>query len=843
MSKKNKKEDFKRKSKKQVSEYESESESESIDINALRNKIKNLNNNKKNSNKKKRKVNKTKFSSETESDRNFDSESDNDSDSDSESRKVNQAEGERGEQPSQMQQLLLYFMSNPEALPKIIDNIHTTIDNFTDSLNPTNLFNRKRPCNIQKYFSNVNLVLKYIEMLKIIELKYKQTLEFKCSSDDFDLDVEAKYFNDHLNKIWDMVKLILCELSALKLNKFTCSVPQCGDINFDSSDLFIRSTKDYRKALQKIGFATLSNGDVNNTKIILDKECTKILLINTILEHQRMMIYGFRSYMQTSYNSFKDSLNSNCSDTTNIKNIWNAINNAVNVGVNFNDIKNSLTYENNKTYDFQVSQIGADASTTLHNKKGLTVKTFTTANGTAGSNGGITASFNIDTNATGGISKLHVVNTGTGYLVGNTITITVVNDGTTDQTLDTPIIVTVGANQLNGSKLNSDKQDKMYALNDALKEVSSFKINDIMNNFEEVVEKSYQFTEALKVGSHYALGIKYGNNFNEESSTYTAEKLFGSFYIVQQLNLSNTMNTLIIDTFKNLLEKYKNSFTDSTYSISLEGIRSLSSCDNLSEKIHLSSYNPLNYNNAGTTQPINLEGTDGKIQRSEYSDALSEIWGSNTKYSELLKISYQTNAEFKTSLTEKADKDVLIVRRQKLINFLKQLENDTNLSLSFFGEMASSYNTTTDDKTLNAPPEVFNNIFGHNHYYRGTNNPNTSYNPNSNNSPNQRGGFPMPNFANFANQQSNEQEQPNNNYQPQNSQPQMPTPDTKRSNDILDDSCEDYDDTTDEDDEMDTRNENLNFKVKEPIKKPIKKNRNTRSSFRKKYTGSKKNYL
>merc|ERR1711871_1685232 len=217
MSKKTKKENFKTKSRKQVSEYESESDSDSIDINALRNKIKNLNSNKKNSNKKKRKVNKTKFTSETESDKNFDSDSDNDSDSDSESRKVNQAEGERDEQPSQMQQLLLYFMSNPEALPKIIDNIHTTIDNFTDSLNPTNLFNRKRPCNIQKYFSNVNLVLKYIEMLKIIELKYKQTLEFKCSSDDFDLDVEAKYFNDHLNKIWDMVKLILCELSALKL--------------------------------------------------------------------------------------------------------------------------------------------------------------------------------------------------------------------------------------------------------------------------------------------------------------------------------------------------------------------------------------------------------------------------------------------------------------------------------------------------------------------------------------------------------------------------------------------------------------------------------------------------
>jgi len=623
-----------------------------------------------------------------------------------------------------------------------------------------------------------------------------------------------------------MVKLILCELSALKLHKFTCSVPQCGDIQFDSSDLFIRSTKDYKKALQKIGFATLPNGDINNTKIILDKECTKVLLINTILEHQRMMVYGFRNYMESSYNSLKDSLSPNCSDTDNIKNIWNSIHNAIEKDVTFDDIKNSLNYEKNKTYDFEVIQVGSDSSTSLHNKEGLTVTAYSSANGTAKSNGGTTATFKINTNSTGGIDKLVVVNNGNGYLNGNTITITQINDGNVDQTLDTHIIIRVGNNQLNGTSLNSEKQDTMYKLNNALKQVSSFNINDIINYFEEVVEKSYQFTENLKIGSHYALGIKYGNNFNEESSTYKAERLFGSFFVLAKLNLTNTMNTLILNVFKKILEKYKSQFTDSTYTVSLEGIRSLSSCDNKSEKIHLSSYNPINYDNNGTLQPINLEGTDGKIQRSEYSTALSEIWSNKTKYSELLKISYQTDAEFKNSLTEKADKDVLIVRRQKLINFLKQLENDTNLSLSFFGEMASSYNTTTDERTLNAPPEVFNNIFGRKKYYdRGSNN-----NFNQQNSPPSQRGAPF--------QQQQSPPQPNN-IPPQfyNQNSNIPTPDTRKSNDILDDSCEEYDNTTDDEDSE----SDLNFKVKESsYKKPRKTNQNT--SSRKKYTGSKKNY-
>merc|ERR1711988_1586616 len=123
------------------------SDSEDINVESLREKIKNLNS----------KKNKRSFHVS--------------SDCDSPDYDECKDEPKKQEEPTQLQQLILYFLTNPDSLPKLIDTVNNTIDSFTDNLNPTKLLGRNRPLRIQKYFSNVNLVLKYIEMLKIIELK------------------------------------------------------------------------------------------------------------------------------------------------------------------------------------------------------------------------------------------------------------------------------------------------------------------------------------------------------------------------------------------------------------------------------------------------------------------------------------------------------------------------------------------------------------------------------------------------------------------------------------------------------------------------------------------------
>ena len=522
-------------------------------------------------------------------------------------------------EPSQLQQLILYFLTNPDSLPKLIDSINLTIDNFTDNLNPTNIFNRQRPLRLEKYFSNVNLVLKYIEMLKIIELKYKQTLEFKISCDDFELTTEAKYFNDHLNKVWDMVKLIICELSTLRLNKFRCTAPQCGDVKFDSSDLFIRNNKDYKKILQKIGFPTDTAGNIKTSEIVLDQDCSKFLLSETILKNQRMMLYAFRKYMETSYNNLKTAISTGTTNNDDTKDIWNKLDTAITSNT-LADVRNARTY--------------------------------------------------------------------TGP--------------------------------------NAD----LLALKAALAKVTTFNMSNLISYFEEVVDKAYDFTNnKLNYQSHYALGIYYNpSNFKEEATSIKADTILGSLYVLNQVGLDATMKTLITNVFKNILESKKSDFkTAGSNTVNLNTVRSLASCSNMSECFQDSSYNPLTYNDStagNILTNINVDDNgNGVVISSEYDKALENIWpkgpGANTKskYYEILQITYKTQSEFNNSMKEKSNKNVLVERRKKLINFLKQLENDTNLSLSFFGEMATSYNTTIDNNVLNAPPEVFSNLYGNNHHH------------------------------------------------------------------------------------------------------------------------------
>ena len=682
---------------------ESEDEKE-ININSLREKIKRINSKKK---------------------QNYvDSDCSDHEDSDHED---SDHEEEIKKDPTQLQQLILYFLTNPDSLPKLIDSVSNTIDSLTDNLNPTKIFSRKKPLRIQKYFANVNLVLKYIEMLKIIELKYKQTLEFKCNCDEFELETEALYFNDHLNKIWDMVKLIICELSALKLDDFTCSVPQCGDVKFDSSDLFLRSNKDYKNILQKMGFATLADGTLNNDKIILDLTCSKTLLINTIKQHQRMMLNGFRKYMETNYHNFQDSFRLISSNTDNNKDIWNKLKDAVDAGTNFTNLKD---YKN-------------------------------------------------------------------------------ANDG-----------------------------GVLDALETATDNVSDFNLSIFLDQFTEILSKAHNFTNvALMKGAgnveHYAMGISYYGS-SDDATTFTADKLIGTIHALKLMCLNTEMEDLIKSVFKVILVKgaITNDLPDNTKTVDITSIRSLSSYNNCSEEYQGSSYDPLNYYNNTSVKItiISVDKGDGKVTKTDYDDALDLIWNSDgSKYYELLRITYQQKSDFKLELSDKANKDVIIERRKKLINFLKQLENDTNLSLSFFGEMASSYNTTTDEHVLNAPPDVFANIFKNNHHHHSHANSHSF--DNDHHHPHHHRGMPENNSP-FKNE-------PSPRAAPSPSPSPAPAPASANSqnsrtynkDDILNDSDE-YDDTTDDDSEND-------FKLRDSPKQ----NSRDQNSFRKTYTGSKKNYV
>jgi len=671
---------------------EESSESEDINVESLREKIKRLNSKK------------NKKSYDSDYDKNYFKEE--------KEHEYEHEEDKKKEEPTQLQQMILYFLTNPDSLPKLIDSVNNTIDSFTDNLNPTKLLGRNRPLRIQKYFSNVNLVLKYIEMLKIIELKYKQTLEFRCNCDDFVLEDESTYFNDHLNKIWDMVKLIICELSALRLNSITCSTPQCEDIKFNSADLFVKDNKNYKKILERIGFATEADGSMDNSKIFLEQAASKTLLINTISQHQRIMVNGFRKYMNNAYQEFENSMaHINQDIITSIENC----------------ITESKTFDNMKT----------------------------------------------------------------------------VEDGT---------------------DVSSDAL--LTALKTQVDAVTSFNLTKFLDTLKTVVKRAYSFTtdqlKATGANNHYALGVNYGTEFDyvtEIATTIKTDTLLGALYVVKKS--SNTLKDKIEDLVEKLLKSGKASNDFTADLVNLSEIRALSSKCELSEEYLSASTNLLQYITDGVLTSVTFDTDgDGNISRGEFKNALDNVYdstGTKNKYYEILYLSFSSLATFKSELTDKSDKDVIILRRKKLINFLKQLENDTNLSLSFFGEMASSYNTTTDSKAINAPPDVFVNIFKNHQQQHKEQHHEQQYHHSQ----------PNP-FSSFGGDNHHRAEQQQQQQQQKQPYQEPASARTAGSNDILRDSDDNYDDTTD--DESDT-----GFKLRDSPKASA-------SSFRKTYTGSKRDY-
>jgi len=92
------------------------------------------------------------------------------------------------------------------------------------------------------------------------------------------------------------------------------------------------------------------------------------------------------------------------------------------------------------------------------------------------------------------------------------------------------------------------------------------------------------------------------------------------------------------------------------------------------------------------------------ITSAQFKKACALAW---TYYEPLLVRVFKTQNKFSDAMVNKADKSVLLDRRNRLINFLKQFELDVNLNLSFFGEMATLYNATTNPQLLQSTPQCF----------------------------------------------------------------------------------------------------------------------------------------
>ncbi len=605
----------------------------------------------------------------------------------------------RSNMSEEMQKLFFYFLQNPSMLSKTIDQINNTIDQLTDQINPNVIFNRRKPIVVRKYFPNVNLVLKYIEMLKIIEMKYKQTIELRVQSDDFQLVNEAKEFNDHLIKIWNMINLILAELSALKINDFVSTVPQCGNIRFDTSHLFQKDQSYLQKQLQNLGFKT-KNSQVTADSIKLPIENSENLLKRTIMEIQSTTIFAIRQVLRPYYIDLQNVLESSCSSTSSTEN---AIEDVIN----------------------QLSVLASSPIST-------NLSSYT-----------ITAESNAS--ATSELDKLkHLMSLAT----------------------------TVDVNEI------------IEACTTLVAEVYNI-VNNSTNMFAKNIGQNTNSADVILhlLGANYENITSAGNTIS--GITLQTDNLIGLQFVLNEFtNVNNKFVPNLRNCLKSILSNllYNTSATTTpdqitTNTISYEQIIAAFTPGRMAD-LSLPSYNPLSYVNYFTyasssgdnpqavanTFPIISASKiiNGRISAQTLDDACASSYN---LYGKLLTIVFSSEKSFKKAMTNKAEKSVIIEKRSRLINFLKQFENDVNLGLSFFGEMATLYNSTTNQNILNATPVCFSQYSAN---QRPTNN---SY---SNDVPNNRAPQPEPNVQ--QNMRAQAQENP---AERQMNSPQNDSPETK----------------------------------------------------------------
>jgi hypothetical protein len=199
----------------------------------------------------------------------------------------------------QVGQLLMYAMSNPQGIGRLLENIKSSVDNVSDNINPDAF--SKKATDISNYYHNVNLALKYNEMMKMMVSKYWDSFVFREDMNNFDIHVEGNQFNQLLKKIWDLMKLILCEIAACNLDDLVCSIPSCSGIQFETYSSILEDQQRYLLILKELGYPEITcygKSKINLEKIKYNYRDIRYFYYDIISKLQRKFVSTLRKNLK-----------------------------------------------------------------------------------------------------------------------------------------------------------------------------------------------------------------------------------------------------------------------------------------------------------------------------------------------------------------------------------------------------------------------------------------------------------------------------------------------------------------------------------------------------------------
>ena len=104
------------------------------------------------------------------------------------------------------------------------------------------------------------------------------------------------------------------------MSSINSTVPQCSDIKFDTTKLFVKDQVSLSTQLENLGFSTI-NGSISSSSILLPVEDSEVLLKKTIIEFQSTFLYAIRQVLKHYYIDLKNVLESSCSSSSASKTI------------------------------------------------------------------------------------------------------------------------------------------------------------------------------------------------------------------------------------------------------------------------------------------------------------------------------------------------------------------------------------------------------------------------------------------------------------------------------------------------------------------------------------------
>ena len=555
---------------------------------------------------------------------------------------------EKSNTKNEISQLIMYFVQNPQQLNVMIDRLQGMVDNVTDKFDPTNFFKRRKPYDMKKGYIIMNLVLKYMDLLELMECKYDENISLKCQNGLLYLSVDGEYFNNHLNKLWSMIKLILVEVSQLKIDGLKASVPYCDDIKFESPQLFVQPQKSYQDILESIGFKQNDEGSLDLDKICYPED-VKNLIIDSIYSAQIGTIIALRNHLNNKYMDLVTLVkNSFFSGSTGVKYLtfWETVNTTLSTNVT-SQILYLLT-SNSTVRSVLVGFIN---------------------------NATIVADFN----------GINFTAAGLGSYI----------------TLFAPF---TAAEIINIRSVIEAEEDLTLALTFKKFYDAVMSIEKIAYQFTNIFMKKNCPNGINIINYVYTLVFKYSDTTTGNIiSNDKASKIVGSLYVSENIELAGGEKNLMMSIIRKTIETMDLSDFNTPVFDPNDILSKVKSYRKVALKLPYMLSNPI--------QDMNIDLIDDKfcINRTLFIDTVkNNIFEC---YGDILKNFYCTSDkdEYAESIFLKADNLVLESRRIKLIKFLKQFKSDINLSISFFYKVAETYNATVRPENLAGCPAILQN--------------------------------------------------------------------------------------------------------------------------------------